>query len=98
LRSGLAAAVSSSFRHGGGIGIRGQYDDGNLKRVRIAFERAHGAVPVEDWHVEIHNDQIGTMLARRQQGLASIGGSDHLESLAFQAPYQHVTAELVVFG
>jgi hypothetical protein len=49
-------------------------------------------------HVEIHNDQIGTMLARGQQGLAPIGSGDHLEPLAFQAPYQHVTAELVVFG
>jgi hypothetical protein len=38
------------------------------------------------------------MLSGGQQGFPAVGGGDHLEAVTFQAPHQHIAAELVVFG
>jgi hypothetical protein len=78
--------------------VLGQHDDGNFESVRIALERARGGAPIEYGHVEIHENQIGPMHPRGYHSLMSIGDRNHFKSLALQTPYQHVTAELVVFG
>src|ERR1019366_5232161 len=56
-----------------------------------------GAAAVEHGHVQIHQDEVGPVLARGQHGFAAIGGGHHHKALPLQTPHQHVAAEFIVF-
>src|SRR5262245_21807557 len=78
--------------------MRGERDDRNVARVRIALQAARGLPAVDARHFEIHQHDVRPLGGGHLATLLAVLGSEHLELVEQLEPHlEHVDVVVVVF-
>src|SRR6266700_7431297 len=78
--------------------VRGQNDDRDVAGLRIALELPRSFPAVDDWHFEVHQDDIGALADRHGAALLAILRRQHLEIAEQLEPHlEHIDVVVVVF-
>src|SRR5215207_7283594 len=79
-------------------GMRGQTDDGNVARFGFTFEAPRGFPPVDDRHLQVHQDQIWPFRCRYRASLLAILRHQNLKLVSeFESHLEHVDVVVIVF-
>src|SRR5262245_45683168 len=78
--------------------MRGQRDDGDVAGLWIALKPSRGFPSVDNWHFEVHKDDIRAFANRHRAALLAVLGRQHLEIAKQLKPHlEHEDVVVVVF-